>query len=87
MTPPGAVLTRANEPVSMTSYSLIDRIGPRGLSDPHAVRTRSLRLLPSADGWSLVGLDGELVFSAVGLSGRKRCLEYAQARGALALIS
>ncbi len=72
----------------MTSCSfLINRARPRGLTSTRATRSQSLRLLPSADGWSLVGLDGELVFSAVGLSGRRRCLEYAQAQGTLALIS
>jgi hypothetical protein len=46
-----------------------------------------LRLLPSGDGWSLVGDHGELVFSALGVSGRRRCLEFARARGVAALIS
>ncbi len=53
----------------------------------HVDRTRQLRLLPSADGWSLVSLDGELVFSALGLSGRRQCLEYAQTEGVVALTS
>jgi hypothetical protein len=43
--------------------------------------------LPSGDGWSLVTLDGELVYSALGLSGRRRCLEFAQAEVVLALVS
>ena len=50
-------------------------------------RARTLRLLPSGDGWSLVTLDGELVYSALGLSGRRRCLEFAQAEVVLALVS
>jgi hypothetical protein len=49
--------------------------------------TRRLRLLASGDGWSLVTLDGEPVFSAVGLSGRWRCLEFAQNNGVVALVS
>jgi hypothetical protein len=48
---------------------------------------RRLRLLPSGDGWSLVSLDGRLVFSALGLSGRQRCLEFAQAHGTAVLAS
>jgi hypothetical protein len=47
---------------------------------------RRLRLLPSGDGWSLVSEDGELVFSALGLSGRRQCLAFAQAEGVIALI-
>jgi hypothetical protein len=46
-----------------------------------------LRLLPSADGWALVSLDGELVFSALGLSGRRQCLEFAHTEGVVALAS
>jgi hypothetical protein len=58
------------------------RPGPRSLS--WAAR---LRLLPSGDGWSLVGPDGALVFSALGLGGRRRCLEFAQSAGVIALAS
>jgi len=47
---------------------------------------RRLRLLPSGDGWSLVSDEGELVFSALGLSGRRQCLAFAQAQGVIALI-
>jgi hypothetical protein len=47
---------------------------------------RRLRLLPSGDGWSLVSDDGKLVFSALGLGGRRQCLEFAQAKGVIALI-
>ena len=50
------------------------------------VRVR-LRLLPSGDGWSLVGPEGQLVFHALGTQGRRRCLEYARGRGALVLVS
>ena len=44
-----------------------------------------LRLLPSGDGWSLVGFDGKLVYSALGTSGRRRCVEFARAEGILTL--
>jgi hypothetical protein len=48
---------------------------------------RRLRLLAAGDGWSLVSLDGEPVFSAAGRSGRWRCLEFAQNNGVVALVS
>jgi hypothetical protein len=51
---------------------------------PPSVR---LRLLPSRDGWSLLGPDGELVFQALGTRGRRQCLEFAQAQGVLAVFS
>ncbi len=56
--------------------------GPLSVS---VTRVPRLRLLPSGDGWSLVGDDGRLVFSALGIGGRLRCLEYAQAHGVVAL--
>jgi hypothetical protein len=49
-------------------------------------RTR-LRLLASGDGWSLLSPDGKLVFHALGVRGRRRCLEFARAHGVLAVIS
>jgi hypothetical protein len=73
----------------MTYYALTDTSGAR-----HAARlapaygaARRLRLLPSGDGWSLVRADGALVFSALGCSGRRLCLEFARATGVLALAS
>jgi hypothetical protein len=48
---------------------------------------RRLRLLASGDGWSLVSLEGEPVFSGAGLRGRWRCLEFAQHNGVVALVS
>lgn len=45
-----------------------------------------LRLLAHGDGWSLVGTDGKLVFSATGVQGRRRCLEYAYSEGVLAVL-
>jgi hypothetical protein len=63
-------------------------IDGRGSAPDEAARVaRRLRLLPSGDGWSLVNLDGERVFSALGRSGRQRCLEFACAAGVVALIS
>jgi hypothetical protein len=47
----------------------------------------ALRLLPSGDGWSLIGHSGELVFSALGAGGRRRCLEFARAAGVLTVRS
>ena len=49
-----------------------------------AVKVR-LRLQPRGDGWSLVAPDGQLVFHALGATGRRRCLETARARGVLAI--
>jgi hypothetical protein len=48
---------------------------------------RQLRLVASGDGWSLVSLEGEPVFSADGLRGRRCCLEFAHNRGVVALVS
>jgi hypothetical protein len=74
----------------MTSYSLIhNRARLEGFaSGPNGGPTNGsrLRLLPSGDGWSLVGTDGQLVFSAFGHSARQRGLQFAQAEGVLALI-
>jgi hypothetical protein len=46
-----------------------------------------IRLLPSGDGWSLVGPDGSLLFYGLGHQGRRKCLEWARARGVLAVFS
>ena len=69
----------------MASSSLMnDRAWPRsptfGLVSRRVIGARRLRLLPRGDGWSLVSVEGEFVFSALGLSGRRRCLEFARAR-------
>jgi hypothetical protein len=50
-------------------------------------RARQLRLVASGGGWSLVSLEGEPVFSADGLCGRRCCLEFAHSRGVVALVS
>ncbi len=75
--------------MAMTPYRVINRRAPRrGDGRPStAGAVRRLRLLPSGDGWSLVEPDGALVFSALGLDGRRRCLEFAQAAGVVALAS
>jgi hypothetical protein len=52
-----------------------------------STRMTGLRLLPTGDGWSLVGPAGELVFHALGPRGRRQCLEYARARGVLFVSS
>lgn len=46
-----------------------------------------LKLLPTGDGWALVGCDGKVVFDALGVDARRRCLEFARGRGVLALQS
>jgi hypothetical protein len=76
----------------MTSYALINRRGePRDApprQNPSRTTRADLQLVASGDGWSLVDRrSGDLVFSALGLSGRRRCLEYAHASGVLALVS
>jgi hypothetical protein len=44
-------------------------------------------LRPTGDGWSLMRLGGEVVFHGLGASGRRHCLEYARAQGALSVLS
>jgi hypothetical protein len=46
-----------------------------------------LLLRTSEDGWSLLTPQGELVFRARGLDARRRSLEAAYERGALAVLS
>lgn len=60
--------------------------GPRTV-ETSATAGACLRLLPSEDGWSLVGIDGALVFHALGTHGRGSCLEFARANGVLAVFS
>jgi hypothetical protein len=62
----------------------IHRLGAAGA---RANAGAGLKLLPSADGWSLVGPQGELVYQALGTAGRRRCPEYARAHGVLAVYS
>ncbi|HET9102742.1 MAG TPA: hypothetical protein VFN55_05260 [Solirubrobacteraceae bacterium] len=51
-----------------------------------AVASR-LHLVPHGAGWALAHPDGELVYAASGLDGRRRCLEFARDHGVAALIS
>jgi hypothetical protein len=81
-----------HQAASVTSFPLIHGRVVRGRRPPQLVcgrvsGARRLRLLASVDGWSLVSLDGEPVFSAAGLRGRWRCLEFAQHNGVVALLS
>jgi hypothetical protein len=46
-----------------------------------------LWLRATGDGWSLVDPDGHALFHALGLSGRRECLEFARSRGVLAVLS
>ena len=74
----------------MLPFSLSDHRAKSGRLDSAATDrahryARRLRLVPRGDGWSLVDGDGELTFSATGLSGRRRCLEFARAQGVITL--
>lgn len=60
---------------------------PPQLACDRVSSARRLRLLAIGDGWSLVSLEGEPVYSAAGLRGRWRCLEFAQHNGVVALVS
>jgi hypothetical protein len=46
-----------------------------------------LRLTTNDDGWALLGVDGQLVFSAPGIPGRWRCLQFARAHGVLVVLT
>jgi hypothetical protein len=48
---------------------------------------RYLSLRATGDGWSLLSPEGHVVFWALGLHGRRRCLEFARAAGVLAVLS
>jgi len=50
-------------------------------------RARTLMLKPSADGWSLIGHDGEVLFRGLGTSARRQCLERARELGVIAVVS
>ncbi len=56
-------------------------------SDSVAVAGSHLTLRTTADGCSLIGPEGEVVFRADGLDGRRACLEFARRHGVLALSS
>ena len=61
------------------------RLGAKPLAE--AAVPGYLRLRPTEDGWSLVGTAGDVVFHALGLRGRRQCLEYARAHGIVAVLS
>jgi hypothetical protein len=48
---------------------------------------RSLSLRATGDGWALMSSGGRVVFSALGVSGRRMCLEFARAAGVLSVRS
>lgn len=58
-----------------------------GAFSPSNTGSEFLKLVPMGDGWALTGRDGKVVFDAVGTDARRRCLEFARTRGALALLS
>lgn len=66
--------------------SLFQSSAVKGPRDGEAAASVRLSLLQSGDGWSLVDPDGRLVFSAKGFGGRRACLEFAQAKGVLAIL-
>ncbi len=45
------------------------------------------RLMPTGDGWSLIRPDGGVAFRGLGVSGRRRCLEFARELGVLVVFS
>lgn len=64
------------------------RVSPQiGAFTRSGASAEPLKLLPSGDGWALVGPDGKIVFDALGTDARRLCLEFARARGLLALLS
>jgi hypothetical protein len=86
------LIMSAREAASVTTFPLIhSRVRRRGRVRERvgdAVSgARQLRLVASGDGWALVTLAGEPVFSAAGLRGRWCCLEFAHNRGVVALVS
>lgn len=44
---------------------------------------RTLTLLETEDGWSLVDPDGKLAFRGLGTAARQQCLEFAREHGVL----
>jgi hypothetical protein len=86
------LLMSAREAAFVTSFPLIRgrvsrRAGPHERVRDAVSGARQLRLVASGDGWSLVTLEGEPVFSADGVRGRWCCLEFAHNRGVVALVS
>lgn len=52
-----------------------------------AVTPSRLTLRATGDGCALIGPEGDVVFEADGLGGRRACLEFARRHGVLALSS
>lgn len=44
-----------------------------------------LRVLPAGDGWSLVTVEGRVLYRGLGIGSRRQCLELARDLGALTL--
>jgi hypothetical protein len=61
----------------------------RNLADSRtrAVPANRVTLRATGDGWSLLGPDGELVFSGIGRYARRECLEYARDHGVSTVFS
>jgi hypothetical protein len=72
--------------IPLTSNSTAHRLHPPSALTSNTQVNGRLRLLASGDGWSLVSPDGHLVFQALGIQGRRRCLEYAHSEGVLAVL-
>ena len=73
--------------VSVASKSHAIALRAPRLAFTSGARRMRLRLLQSGDGWSLISPDGKVEFYALGIEGRRRCLEYALAEGALTISS
>jgi hypothetical protein len=73
--------------IPLTHNSTAHRRHPPSARATNTHANARLRLLASGDGWSLIGPDGHLVFQALGIQGRRRCLEYAHSEGVLAILS
>ena len=73
--------------IPLTHNSAAHRLHARSALTANTRANGRLRLLASGDGWSLVSPDGHLVFRALGIHGRRRCLEYAHSEGVLAILS
>jgi hypothetical protein len=56
-----------------------------GQANSRDTATRRLVLRATDDGWSLITVDGEVVFRGLGLRARRECLEFARKLGVLAV--
>ena len=71
----------------MTSLTHLPARLQAGTFSAAATSPEFLKLVPTGGGWALVRSDGEVVLDALGADARRQCLEFAQGRGALALLS